>query len=82
MDFQPGCGDNSCIFGVIKTRGGMGTNGGCRCFKNLEHYTDSEKRWNREEVNHVQRSTIMLAQRVRELEKQLAQKELDKSGKE
>ena len=25
------CGDNSCVFG---SSGGMGTNGGCRCFEN------------------------------------------------
>lgn len=27
------CGDNSCIFG---SPGGMATNGGCRCIKNLD----------------------------------------------
>ena len=79
-DFQPGCGDNSCVFSVIKTRGGVGTNGGCRCFKNLEHYIESEQRWNRDEVRHVAHSTSMLAQRVYELEKKLAQMELDKNG--
>ena len=26
------CGDNSCLFGG-KGKGGMRTNGGCRCFK-------------------------------------------------
>lgn len=26
-----GCGDNSCQFGPKVPRGGMGTNGGCRC---------------------------------------------------
>lgn len=80
MNFQPGCGDNSCIFGAIKTRGGMSTNGGCRCFKNLESWIESEQRWNRDEVRHVELSTSMLAQRVYELEKQLAQMKLDKSG--
>lgn len=70
--FQPGCGDNSCVFGVI-ARKGMGTNGGCRCFKNLEHYIESEQRWNREEIRHVELSTRMLAQKVHELEKKLAE---------
>lgn len=27
-----GCGDNSCVFG---SPGGMATNGGCRCFKEM-----------------------------------------------
>lgn len=28
-----GCGDNSCTFG---SPGGMATNGGCRCFKDVD----------------------------------------------
>jgi len=31
-----GCGDNSCVFRVLRTTHGMATNGGCRCFKHLE----------------------------------------------
>ena len=31
-----GCGDNSCVFRVLRTTHGVATNGGCRCFKNLE----------------------------------------------
>jgi hypothetical protein len=31
--FGVGCGDNSCMFGP---RGGMGTNGGCRCFERTD----------------------------------------------
>lgn len=30
----PDCGDNSCLFGG-RGKGGMRTNGGCRCFKDL-----------------------------------------------
>lgn len=30
----PDCGDNSCLFGG-RGRGGMRTNGGCRCFKDV-----------------------------------------------
>lgn len=33
------CCDNSCIFG---RRGGMGTNGGCRCLKNLRDMSSTE----------------------------------------
>lgn len=30
LGFEVGCGDNSCIWGPP---GGMGTNGGCRCYE-------------------------------------------------
>ena len=30
---KPGCGDHSCVFGPPK---GMGTNGGCRCFLDVQ----------------------------------------------
>jgi hypothetical protein len=30
----PDCGDNSCMFGG-RGKGGMRTNGGCRCFRDL-----------------------------------------------
>lgn len=33
-DNAPDCGDNSCVFGG-QGKGGMRTNGGCRCFKEL-----------------------------------------------
>lgn len=33
-DNTPDCGDNSCLFGG-QGKGGMRTNGGCRCFKEL-----------------------------------------------
>ncbi len=33
--FQIGCGDNSCMWG---SRGGMATNGGCRCYKDIYHH--------------------------------------------
>ena len=32
----PDCGDNSCLFGG-RGKGGMRTNGGCRCFTELPH---------------------------------------------
>lgn len=44
VDFQHkiareyGCGDNSCMFG---SPGGMGTNGGCRCLKDLKYGPNS-----------------------------------------
>ena len=78
MDFQPGCGDNSCIFGIIRVKGGMGTNGGCRCFKNLEVNTEIVGTYgnvrydNREELRHLQRSVQKLVTELR-----LTQKELD-----
>lgn len=33
---RAGCGDNSCYFGPKVPRGGMGTNGGCRCQEVIE----------------------------------------------
>jgi len=68
-DREPGCGDNSCLFSSIRPNGGMRTNGGCRCFKNLEvdldavavdgsgtfHYN------NRDQIKHLERSVRLLA---------------------
>ena len=34
VENAPDCGDNSCLFGG-RGKGGMRTNGGCRCFKEL-----------------------------------------------
>lgn len=34
QESAPDCGDNSCLFGG-RGKGGMRTNGGCRCFKDL-----------------------------------------------
>ena len=34
--FNIGCGDNSCCWG---SRGGMATNGGCRCYKDIRPTT-------------------------------------------
>ncbi len=64
MSAPIGCGDNSCIFKQLRP-GGMGTNGGCRCFKGLEHWLPEEKRWNREEVRKVQQDTQRLASELR-----------------
>jgi len=79
METRIGCGDNSCIFSDAKPSGGMGTNGGCRCFENLESWIESEKRWNREEVRHV-RQSVMIQQRmyrdkIKELEKKIEELE-------
>lgn len=59
-----GCGDNSCIFSCIRPKGGVGTNGGCRCFKNLEAWVDdgdSGQRRNHDEVRKVRQDTQRLA---------------------
>lgn len=77
-DFRPGCGDNSCIFSIIRASGGMGTNGGCRCFKNLELHTeivgtDGNVMYdNREQLQHLRQSVQKLVSELR-----LTQKELD-----
>jgi hypothetical protein len=34
IENAPDCGDNSCLFGG-RGKGGMRTNGGCRCYKDL-----------------------------------------------
>ena len=73
---EPGCGDNSCVFSSIRPNGGMRTNGGCRCFKNLELNTyivaaDMSETTvpydNREEVRHLERSVRILASEYRNL---------------
>lgn len=38
--FGIGCGDNSCIWGA---RGGMGTNGGCRCYDRTASLTAQQR---------------------------------------
>lgn len=60
-----GCGDNSCIFKQLRPSG-IGTNGGCRCFKNLISWLPAENRWNREEVRKVQQDTERLAGLLRQ----------------
>lgn len=59
-----GCGDNSCMFSVLNPPGGVGTNGGCQCFKNLVCYIPELGRWNREEVRQVEIATLALAQKL------------------
>jgi K+/H+ antiporter YhaU regulatory subunit KhtT len=59
-----GCIDNSCVFKVLRGPG-VGTNGGCRCFKKLISWSESERSWNREEVRSVERDTQRLAQELR-----------------
>lgn len=48
-----GCGDNSCVWG---SRGGMGTNGGCRCFDTTGPMTDQ----NRQERRRARRAVVAL----------------------
>jgi hypothetical protein len=80
MEEVIGCGDNSCIFGIIKQRGGMGTNGGCRCFKNLELNTDIvtyDKHIvpysNRDDIARLLRAKMLLVKELREAKEQLKQ---------
>lgn len=42
-----GCGDNSCPFG---RKGGMGTNGGCRCHEVIEDVIQRERAAAREQA--------------------------------
>lgn len=37
------CGDNSCVFRVLKKPSGMRTNGGCRCWANMT--PTEQRRW-------------------------------------
>jgi hypothetical protein len=77
MESEAGCGDNSCIFSCLRTTGGMRTNGGCRCFKNLELNTHilsaidgtAVPYDNREEIRHLRRSVMVLAKAYHELKK-------------
>lgn len=64
-----GCGDNSCIFKLLRP-GGMGTNGGCRCFEDLVSWNEDAQRWNRDEVRKVKHATLMLLQQLRVAEKE------------
>lgn len=59
------CGDNSCIFGILREKRGMGTNGGCRCFDPLDAWIESEKRWNRHEVAVVRRKAMAVVSKAR-----------------
>jgi len=65
-----GCYDNSCMFSILRPKGGVGTNGGCRCFENLVTWNETNKRWNRDEVREVRQLTMMLVQRLRQAEKE------------
>lgn len=76
MEKEPGCGDSSCIFACIRKRGGMRTNGGCRCFKNLELNTNIQSAMdpaelvpynNHDEVAHLRRSVRELVAELLEL---------------
>lgn len=67
--WEPGCGDSSCIFACIRARGGMRTNGGCRCFKHLMLNTNIQNAMeptqfipynNHEMVEHLWRSVALM----------------------
>lgn len=38
MSVNLDCGDNSCVFAPKENRGGMRTNGGCRCLENAGYH--------------------------------------------
>ena len=65
MSDRIGCGDNSCVFRILRPAIGMATNGGCRCFKNLEHWDEHAGEWNRATVRAVQQNTERLASELR-----------------
>ena len=77
MEREPGCGDNSCVFSCIRPSGGMRTNGGCRCFKNLEVNTHiisaidgtAVPYNNKEELEHLRKSVMMMAWLYTDLKK-------------
>ena len=60
-----GCGDNSCVFKVLRTGSGMATNGGCRCFSALVSWNEAAGRWNREDVQAVQQDVQRLVVELR-----------------
>ena len=59
------CGDNSCMFRVLRSGGGQATNGGCQCFEPLEAWIEHEKRWNTAEVLRIRRQVGALLERLR-----------------
>lgn len=64
------CGDNSCMFAVNK--GGMRTNGGCRCFRDAMGHADyRELRYWVQLTNQRHKEELAAAEaRGRELERQ------------
>jgi chromosome segregation ATPase len=60
-----GCGDNSCVFKVLRGPG-VGTNGGCRCFKQFRHWDSIEGTWNDSAINRVRQDTQRLADELRD----------------
>lgn len=53
MSETVGCGDNSCMFRVVRQAGGMATNGGCRCLTSLRYWNSHEGVWNDADVQRV-----------------------------
>lgn len=58
------CGDNSCMF--AETKGGMRTNGGCRCLENL-----IGTQLTRVTTRNIQRRVLSLSQRLYRAEREL-----------
>lgn len=74
------CGDNSCVFKVLHHGGGMRTNGGCRCFKNLMLNTSivdamdptkSHPYNNRDDITLLERTVRKMAAEIIELRKKI-----------
>lgn len=55
-----GCGDNSCMFRAVRPNGGMATNGGCRCLKDLRNWNSHNGVWNDAEVARVRNGIFEL----------------------
>ena len=60
MSESVGCGDNSCMFSVVKPKGGMATNGGCRCLENLRYWNSHDGVWNDADVARVRNGIYAL----------------------
>lgn len=60
MSESVGCGDNSCMFRVVKPKGGMATNGGCRCLKDLRYWNSHDGVWNDADVARVRNGIYAL----------------------
>lgn len=63
-DFELDCGDNSCYYATNK--GGMRTNGGCRCMRNQPEKTQM---WLRRKVCNLELEIAQLKEKCTEYEK-------------
>ena len=67
MKHKLDCGDGGCVFryaGAPEFRGGMRTNGGCRC----TYVSGKLEPWQREEVQKMKRGIYALVERIKMLE--------------